>query len=328
MKKLLYCIVLMLWCIAGSAAPVDLSEKESANCYIVRKGGCEYSFRADIKGNGIAPYGENPAINIRKIKAVKLLWQDADVVDEASVRLSAGRIIFRTCKKAQKGNAVIAVFSDSKADEGTCLWSWHIWFTDASDCAMAGITFLDRNLGADAPTLQDSGRNGCFYQWGRKDPFPQTGTLMDYLGGEKVSVEYTVAHPSRFVGREGRWTGFDAAPLWCKGSTAVDVDLQRVTPSTKTMYDPCPPGYHVPDLWAIKKIKGTRQHNFTKAGARWSDLDPETPDKVGEYGYYWTAFIDKKSDNRVSDYYIWSAGIGIGSQYYNCSGFMVRPQKF
>ena len=118
MKKLL-----LLCCFALAAvsvrAQVDLSAEGSANCYMVRKAAALYSFKATVKGNGIAPYGENTAIEAKAIRGVKLLWQDADVVESSSLSVKNGRVNFRS-GKALTGNAVIAIYSDKACSEGNC----------------------------------------------------------------------------------------------------------------------------------------------------------------------------------------------------------------
>lgn len=328
MKKTISFSLALLWAVMA-AAVTDLSKVETANCYMVRTGSKEYSFNASVKGNGIAPYGESASIDAREVKGVRLLWQDNDIIDASSVRYSAGRVTFRTKAKGSEGNAVIALYSDIDCSDGKCLWSWHIWMTDASDCEMSGVKFLDRNLGAASTALSRDGRNGLFYQWGRKDPFPQTGIVEQSAPG-KVSLEYAVCHPQTFIVRSGRWMDCDFTELWCKGAHREDERTLRVEPSTKTMYDPCPAGYHVPNPVDIIAIRASGSHSFVKAGARWYDLDPGEPDKVGELGYYWTALTDKDSGSRSVDFYIWNVGTGIAmkSHYYNGSAFTVRPQKF
>lgn len=318
-----------LLCAVSAFAATDLSKDGTANCYIVASGGRDYCFNAAVKGNGVAPYGERTEIGASEVKGVKLLWQDAEVVVASSVKYASGKIIFRTQTGTREGNAVIALYSDRNCTEGCCIWSWHIWMTDASDCEMAGVKFLDRNLGAASPALRQDGRNGLFYQWGRKDPFPQTGAVTTSAPG-KVSLAYAAANPWTFIVRSGRWMDCDFTALWCKGAARADERTLRVTPQTKTMYDPCPVGYHVPNPVDIYAIRASGSHSFLKAGARWYDLDPAVPDKVGELGYYWTALVDKDSGSRAVDFYIWNVGSGLAmkSHYYIGSAFSIRPQKF
>lgn len=329
MKKTII-ILMSLCCMIAQAAVKDLSRKETANCYMVPSGAAQYSFNALVRGNGVAIADECATIKASEIKAVKLLWQDAPVVDAKSVVFTGSKIEFWTLPGTKTGNAVIAIYSDKSCREGSCLWSWHIWMTDAGDCEMAGVRFMDRNLGADGTGLQANGRNGLFYQWGRKDPFEQNGELTVPVVQGKQSIDYTWHNPRHFVTRDGRWCSDERYDMWCKGSSQQDCQSVRVTPQTKTMYDPCPAGYHVPNYCDILAVKASGSHGFIKAGARWYDFDPATPDKVGEFGYYWCATVDRHYLSRGSDYYIWNVGVGIGmgSHYYTCSAFSIRPQKF
>lgn len=330
MKKYILTLFSLFCASFLQARSTDLSADGTANCYIVPAGAGQYSFNALVKGNGVEVCGMSSAISASSIKGVKLLWQDAPVVNAATVSYSDGRIGFKTMPKAVTGNAVIAIFSDKSCSEGRCIWSWHIWMTDAGDEEMGGVTFMDRNLGADGTGLQESGRNGLFYQWGRKDPFPQTGRFSGPVAYGKQTVEFAAAHPGTFLTRDGRWCEGESFDHWCKGSGQEDCMTVRVTPGTKTMFDPCPVGYHVPNICDIIVVKTSGKHTFVKAGARWYDLQPDTPDKAGKFGYYWCATIDRHYQSRGSDFYIWDVGVGIalGSHYYTCSAYTVRPQKF
>jgi hypothetical protein len=160
--------------IAGisTAARLDLSATETANCYMV-SGGEKYSFRADIKGNGVETLGLSATIDLNAVKGIKIIWEEYDIIDDASLKLSGNKILFTTIKGATKGNALIGIYADAACSEGKCIWSWHIWLNKPADCQIGGVTFLDRNLGAYSTKLGESGTNGCFWQWGPKSPSPR-----------------------------------------------------------------------------------------------------------------------------------------------------------
>ena len=111
---------------------------------------------------------------------------------------------------------------------------------------------MDRNLGAirAVPALEsdlESARTyGVLYQWGRKDPMPgsadgsyeEANTIFNADGysmplGKKDggSLANSIANPSTFY----RNMTLSDAGLW--------------GPSTKTIYDPCPKGWKVPDFY-------------------------------------------------------------------------------
>ena len=220
---------------------IDLSEAGTANCYLVQQAG-NYKFKSVI-GNTDATVGN--------VKTVEVLWESfgtdempnvGDLI--ASVSYKNGYIRFSTPENFRDGNAVIA----AKSSKGTILWSWHIW------CAEEGWqeqvyyndagTMMDRNLGATSATPGDVGALGLMYQWGRKDPF--MGLSSRYFNVMAVST--------------GTWnTTSGASPAKAEANPMTfytDMILPYTSwSSVKTVYDPCPAGWRVPEggdagVWA------------------------------------------------------------------------------
>ena len=185
-----------------------------------------------------------------------------------NVSYAGGYIIFEATDK--KGNALIA----AKDASGKILWSWHIWMTDKPADQVyynnAG-TMMDRNLGATSATPGDAAALGLLYQWGRKDPF-LCGDAINYSSyhnqaraastlnwpinvksnSSTGTIIYAQEHPTTFI--KGNSTNYD---WYYSGSYPTDNTRWG---STKTIYDPCPLGYRVPDggdngIWS--KAKGT-----------------------------------------------------------------------
>ena len=149
------------------------------------------------------------------------------------------------------------------------LWSWHIWIpktpiqTNEYDGVM-GAPSMDRHLGAlvaaeAAEQTVDQQSYGLFYQWGRKDPFPGqfanssvsiVGKEMERQNGA-ITVEESIKNPTLYTYSKRGDEGYE----WCSDSIA-DAWGQD---SDKSIYDPCPPGYRVPNgngqVWA-KSITG------------------------------------------------------------------------
>lgn len=184
---------------------------ETANCYMISAPG-SYSFPATVIGNGqegiISGVGFHTETATISPKSVELLWQDTPGFITA-VSLENGIVNYTA--GGNVGNAQIAV----KDNDGTILWSWHIWGTgdhaveDEVYTNQAGATFtvMDRNLGqlkmvysnmfpndgsmyiasdntlvSDlAEQLQPTYYSTC-YQWGRKDPIPTSPTYYDLNG--------------------------------------------------------------------------------------------------------------------------------------------------
>ena len=234
----------------------SLSDSGYANCYIVSDAG-PYKF-------SVNKYGNSSAIILTPPASCEVLWESFGTSTKPSVgdlmncvALSGSTISFNAT--GRKGNAVIAV----KNASGTILWSWHIWFTDKPEDQVynngAG-TMMDRNLGATSATAGDVGALGLFYQWGRKDPFlggatidnsyskasstivwPAYVEVSTAVGTGTNSLSYTKAHPTTFI--DGYNTG-GYYNWYCTDSANENTKLWS---STKTMYDPCPAGYRVPD---------------------------------------------------------------------------------
>lgn len=234
---------------------VDLNEMgQTANCYIISEPGA-YKFKA-VKGNGNESVG--------KVASVEVLWESigtkeipnvGDLIKNVS---SSGEYIcFNTNPQFQKGNAVIA----AKNSDGVILWSWHIWLTDQPSEQVyynnAGI-MMDRNLGAFSAQPGSIGSKGLLYQWGRKDPFIREDFYNPY--GEEYStgkwtpiVDYgpldiTIQYPMSWIG-----TTYDYDHEFHYSMYYSDNTLWG---REKTIYDPCPIGWRVPDggdtsIWAV-----------------------------------------------------------------------------
>ena len=229
---------------------VDLSSSGSANCYIVSGIGT-YKFKA-VKGNGSTSVGS--------VSTASVLWESFGT----STTLSVGALIenvsyddgyigFQTASAFKKGNAVIA----AKDASGNILWSWHIWLTDAPQGQVyynnAG-TMMDRNLGATSATPGDVGALGLLYQWGRKDPFLGSSSFWsDVLAKSTITwpsdvsstsstgtIAYATKNPTTFISGSSS-TSYD----WHYSSR--DNTLWTTSDKTKSIYDPCPPGWRVPD---------------------------------------------------------------------------------
>ena len=230
--------------------------------------------------------------------------------------------------------------------DGNCYWSWHIWATEydpsqvAGQQTVGGNVFMDRNLGATS-LVKGPQSAGCFYQWGRKDPFcggtaPETSATAfaqaaensvvnpafadthawkQESGAAVSTLEYAAAHPLSFLSNKGAtgvydWLAKPRADLW---NTA------------KTCYDPCPVGYKVPDrdTWddfaddQDRYVDGTSEWDGEKYGMTYifGDLRDWYPtsgyrnrDKgnlaglaTTRTGHYWSNY---RSGNTISCFYI------------------------
>ncbi len=227
----------------------DLSLSGSSNCYIVSKAGI-HRFRA-VKGNSTSSVGY--------VNSVDVLWESfgtstapkvGDLIK--TVSYNDGYIVFQTADTFKEGNAVIA----AKDVSGTILWSWHIWLTDQpGKCVYANNagTMMDRNLGATSATPGDAGALGLLYQWGRKDPFLGSSSISDKVEAKSTiswpssvssssscgTISYATEHPTTFISYNN-----SIYDWYYSGSSSTDNTRWQ---SEKTIYDPCPAGWRVPD---------------------------------------------------------------------------------
>ena len=238
----------------------------ASNCFIVSQSGT-YSFKP-VKGNSRKSVGQ--------VSSVEVLWETfgtatkpniGDLIKKVSYK--DGLIIFSTADTFREGNALIA----AKDASGTILWSWHIWLTDEPQGQQyknnAGV-MMDRNLGATSARPGDVGALGLQYQWGRKDPFLGSSSISNNVEAKATisfpepeastsstgTIAYATSHPTTFIYNAGGNKDWQVAN-----------DNSRWQ-SSKTIYDPCPAGWRVPDggdngVWS--KAKGSRSsfhHNY------------------------------------------------------------------
>ena len=308
----------------------DLSDSESANCYLVSVAG-DYKFRAvqgnTFKKNDISKTGTS----VGTVDKVEVLWESfgtttapnvGDLISSVSYR--DGYVRFSTPATFQDGNALIA----AKDASGTILWSWHIW------CASEGWkeqvyyndagTMMDRNLGATSATPGEVGSLGLLYQWGRKEPFLGSSSVTDNL--QAVST--------------GTWsTGSGLATPATLEQNPMTFYTRLFMPngswdSKKTAYDPCPAGWRVPDggengTWETAKCStpsdadGANGLNCSNIygpdeiiwypTTGYMDYDSGSLSEVGNVGRYWSVTPEPDSSK---DYYACDSAIGYWEVWY------------
>ena len=210
---------------------------------------------------------------------------------------------------------------------------------------------MDRNLGATSSTPGDVGALGLLYQWGRKDPFLGPSSFSE--GNEARStiiwssvvssnsstgtIEYSVSHPTTFI------TYNDSNLDWYyTGSNSTDDTRWQ---SEKTINDPCPVGWRVPDggsdgIWSKAGFSYT-MFDDTNKGMSFSISNPSSTwypalgyllcgggagalGNVGYTGSYWSVTPKNYEAYCFSvDYFI---GL-IADKNSRAYGFAVRCQK-
>ena len=180
------------------------------------------------------------------------------------------------------GNALIAAYDE----DDKIIWTWHIWVVDElNEYTVNGVKVLDRNLGATwAPksygevwSPDDSKlltTYGLYYQWGRKDPTagpmsayydisdmrtnkyytmdgPRNENAEVYMIGAAPTIEHSVQNPIVILSPSDVSPVYSNDWLWLKND-----DLWGSVSKKKTIYDPCPYGYKVPDGELKKMFEG------------------------------------------------------------------------
>lgn len=244
----------------GTLAEAEDLSSAASNSFIISRGG-QYKFKA-VKGNGTE--------KVEGVSSFKILWESfgTSVAPQPCDLISATYkdgdwLGFEVPSSFKEGNALLAAMDA----EGKILWSWHIWLV-ADEIVQheysngAGV-MMDRNLGAVSAERGDAGALGLLYQWGRKDPFlgvsdvtaqqiaPAAATrvlpLVTVCSAQTGTVEWASSNPMTII------LAPDADNSdWLYGASE---DKNTRWSSDKTIYDPCPAGWRVPDggpegIWA------------------------------------------------------------------------------
>ena len=312
------------------SAAKDMSSSGSANCYIVSESGL-YKFKT-VKGNSNESVGS--------VAWASILWETFGTSETPEYLdlikafcYKDGCIAFQTADTFKEGNAVIA----AKDVDGNILWSWHIWFTDQPQGQEyynnAGI-MMDRNLGATSATPGDVGALGLLYQWGRKEPFLGSSSIHYESMAEAKStitwpsavesnssngtIEYATAHPTTFITRNIRNSDWNYT-----GSSSTDNTRWTTSESTKSIYDPCPAGWRVPDggsngVWSTalgssSSIYDDSLYSSTNEGMNFSG-------RFGSASTIWYPASGCRYDNDGS-----LGGVGYRGYYWSASPYEFDP---
>ena len=332
----------------------NLSANASANCYVVSSAG-DYFFRA-TQGNSSSSVGN--------ISRVVVLWESYGTSTKPSVgsiinkvSCSNNSIFFSTPATLKNGNAVIA----AKDASGTILWSWHIWVCSGYNPSSSAQTYynsagklMDRNLGAISAKPGDVGALGLLYQWGRKDPFLGSSSISSATqavstgswpspvetSSSNGTVAYAVKNPTTFIkGAEGT-----------KSDWVYSSRDDSLWSSSKTIYDPCPPGWRVPgsEVWPkatgkTGQIQRLSCYDDTKKGVNFSGMfgsagtiwypvagylyrGDGSLGSVGSYAAWWSCTPDYYFPHalEVLDFHSSGATADTSSLGYRASGHSVR----
>lgn len=325
---------------------------QTANCYIVNQPKTRYKIKATVKGNSSQSISGTPA-------SASIIWQTRKNL-LSSVMLDGDHVSFTTTAdesdetKINEGNALIAV----KDAKDNILWSWHVWTTsynpeEENITYPDGSVMMDRNLGAKSNGDDDPYHSyGMFYQWGRKEPLIMSddatstsnastyGPLNTNLSFSTIdsdketgTIDYALKFPMRIIkgveasGYDWLYSTHDAA-LWA---------------ANKTMYDPCPVGWKVPESKVWNGMAEATDGEF--AGGWYFNINGQTTfypaagrrsfskgvltnvnhDGTPYTGYYWSA--SSTSSNKSVGMYFNIDNIETAQANYRAGGFQIRCVK-
>ncbi|MGP1392680.1 MAG: hypothetical protein ACTTK1_01770 [Candidatus Cryptobacteroides sp.] len=232
-----------------------------------------------------------------------IVWADASgIVYNLQLEGNGANAFLKFHVPADKicnGNAVVAV----KDGSGNVMWSWHLWFDrdDALDKIpvknYGGIIykfskyplgnvwfrwekFFERyiriTVSQNSPAgiiktvvikqkkATDQYYRECrspYYQWGRKDALP-LGHLALQNGGDNMSIQNSIQHPITFYTDGNSWINiYNYYNLWSMENVEKTFNDN---PVVKTIYDPCPVGFHVPASNAFTGFTKTGQNTISQ----------------------------------------------------------------
>ncbi|MBR0110915.1 MAG: hypothetical protein IJM00_01560 [Bacteroidales bacterium] len=304
----------------------NLSSSGTANTYIVQSTGNK-KFNASVKGCS----GESVGTPVR----AGVLWESYNTHETPSVGDIVKNVtyldgyVYFNVPFTKKGNAVIAVYDSSD----NILWSWLIWVNDLdlttpddlSDY-VDGFKIMHHPLGAIV-----SADRGLYFQWGRKDPFyfcdeygasdiKATGALTP--SKSIATVSSGIANPTTFYYPSGfAWESTYDTSLW--------------SDSSKTMHDPCPPGWKV---MSGNKITAAIAHNpkFSNGAAGSGYFNPYGCLLVNNSGVlsystsnrYWTSAARTGGVNVVtSAINVDSGTLSVVDETGTAVGYQIRCEK-
>ena len=186
-----------------------------------------------------------------------------------------------------------------------------------------------------------------FYQFGRKDAFPGTNTLAEGSLSEMqhggYSLQNTIQYPDMFYGWNSGYEDVYFKNIWSADNTSADYNDN---PVVKTVYDPCPAGFHMPASNAFTGFtKNGQNGSIINVSGAWDNgwnfnNKISSPDATvyfpasgwrggiaspgGDSGFYWSAVPSRYTAQGCELYFtLWN----VYTQYNEgrSAGYSVRP---
>lgn len=320
----------------------------AANCHIV-KPGSTLTINA-VKGNSAEKL---------VFEGAKLLWQDCVGLVKSVSGNGVDGVVVVELNAGKSGNAVVAAINGDEI-----VWNWHLWVSDFDPMAdpfvyekidttinkvVATYTFMDRNLGALSSEKYSAKALGLIYQWGRKDPFSGGNgvesnaevPVYDIDGKQlyfdiqerpvygkddhtSTNLDLSIKNPMVFyTAPSSSWPVVD----WLTDNASLqNDDLWGGVSKLKTVYDPCPEGWRVPeagDSWSFRKEYKksgalTDSGKYDSSRAWYIEYDDAYcigfRYKTASGKEYWWPFSGHRDPNKGT-----IASVGGGANYFTCT---------
>jgi len=263
----------------------------NSNCYIVNPSSTS-AVALNIPLNrvnefwGNASYGNDPTYVIGSGDAwtANIIWEDVPglvTLTQNSGMGSSGKITVSVPAGSISGNAVIGV---KKTGTTGYAWSWHVWVTgydpNTTNSTIGSYTFMNYNLGTTSTTPGEAYK-GLYYQWGRKDPFPQTcsitSNVQESIYGSVTSITNTpVAAVNNLPNSvQNPATFYYGVNDWYTSSSSLSDQNNGLWGLAKTIYDPCPQGWKVMSMAAYSLFSKSTM-TYTSENYGWTDKSSDT----------------------------------------------------
>ena len=268
-------------------------------------------------------------------------------------------------------NAVVGILDG----DGNVIWSWHIWVypdklgtTEITNHTEEVYEMLDVALGTSYDDAQKTRFKNVHYQWGRKDPmlspaaYNSSSNHAQYgdkqfavAEGPATNVAAAIKAPNKFFlydsDNNNDWQSDEAKRFnhWDAACTAAGASDNEVV---KTVYDPSPVGFKVPNGRVFTGFTTTGGNTSTaeefnvvgsfSAGWKFKANDEDTDGQffpasgyrdnssgglsyVSSRGYYWSSAA--RSAANAYGVYFDSGSVYPLNYKYRAYGFSVRPVR-
>lgn len=236
----------------------------------------------------------NPSLS--DIEVVEKIVNSVEISGETG-RVSIGLATGTT--ETLSGNIILALYESNNNGSGVgdIVWTWHIWLgqpevhhfnfpatSDGYQFTNENWYMMDRNIGAESAELKNPRSTGLYFQRGRKEPLisfgnregstdwtsnqiptygntDKFGNIAKWEAGRKYEdVTTPIKYPMSLIEDIDYSGSSDYYYAWNAASEVSDVSIAN---DTKSMFDPCPPGYRLPTTREWDNFKNNEFTNYT-----------------------------------------------------------------